>query len=52
MDNSCRARRGERLQLAQPARDFLAIFAAIERGNAKITFALRAKSATRCDNDV
>ena len=38
------------MQLLQTARDFLGVLAAIERGNAKITFALRAETVARRDD--
>jgi hypothetical protein len=39
-------------ELLQTSRDFLGIFAAVERGNAKVAFALRPESAPRCDDNV
>jgi hypothetical protein len=41
-----------RLQFFQPARYFFRVLPAVECRNANVTFALRAKTGTRCDDDI
>ena len=50
LDAALRAARP--LQFLQTTRYFLSVFAAVERGKAKIAFPLRAKSSTRGNDHV
>ena len=47
-----RSLRALSLQFLQTTRNFLRVRPAVESGNPKITFALRAEPAARCDDDV